>query len=75
MMTLFEELSGLVSLVVFVTVMLGLVYVVAIYGHTPIEPKKIVTWWKGILLRRNRVAPATKPKEPSRWHKWFDDPV
>jgi hypothetical protein len=75
MMMLLEQLLGLVSLVVFVTVMLGLVYVVAIYGHTPIEPKKIVAWWKGILGRKNSVAPPTKPQERPRWHKRFHDPV
>ncbi len=31
-----------------------------------------VGWY--LLSRSKRSAP-TKPEEPPRWHKWFDDPV
>jgi hypothetical protein len=74
-MTLLEALSGLLSLVIFVSGMLGLVYAVVIYGHTPIEPKKIVAWWKRIARGRNRVTPPAKPEETPRWHDGFDHPV
>jgi len=69
-MTLLEGLYNLLILVVFVAVALGLLYVVAIYGHMSIEPKKIAAWWKGEVTRKShRAIPA-----PPRWHpQGFDD--
>jgi len=71
MMTLFEGLYNLLILVVFVAVALWLLYVAAMCDpNAPIEPKKIVAWWKS---RTNSVPPRVTPGLP-RWHpQGFDD--
>jgi len=61
MMTLFEGLYNLLILVVFVTIALWLVYVVAVYGNAQLEPPKITAWWK---RRTNRVTPTPLRHHP-----------
>ena len=72
-----QELYNLLILVVCFLVMFGLLYAVAVCDpNAPIEPKKIVAWWKS---RTNSVPPRVTPRKyvprPPQYHKGFDHPV